>query len=201
MMMRGVGGKKNTHTTIDASLLGHQHLTLVAVLALGNDPFAEQLRPGLFGLGWVKHLLCGGRVARRLCASVERLPCITLCGPLLVSLPRGSCLEVRLAGSLFSGLEALLGLLLSRCPSAILASGMSVLGLKKPFRLLCAKPEADFAEFSLLRATFPFFCGRLGAADDSACRFGKGDLFGDAEVVRFNIVLLDITVVAVARWR
>lgn len=75
---------------------------------------------------------------------------------------------------------------------------MGVLGLKRPFRLLCTKPEAGFPEFSLLRATFPFFYGWLGgAADDSTCRFGRGDLFGDAEVVRFNVVLLDITVVAV----
>lgn len=39
---------------IDVSILGHQHLALVAVLALGNNPFAEQLRQGLFGLDQVK---------------------------------------------------------------------------------------------------------------------------------------------------
>ncbi len=52
-----------------------------------------------------------------------------------------------------------------------LRSCVGALGLKKPIRLLCDLPGVDFVEFSLLRATLPFFWGRAWGAEGSACRF------------------------------
>jgi hypothetical protein len=64
---------------------------------------------------------------------------------------RGLCLKVGVAESLVG----VVGVPAVPFASGGLAVGVGVFGLKKPLRLLCAKPE--FVEFSLLSATFPFF--------------------------------------------
>jgi hypothetical protein len=64
---------------------------------------------------------------------------------------RGLCLKVGVAESLV-GVVGVPGVPFA---SGGLAVGVGAFGLKKPLRLLCAKPE--FVEFSLLSATFPLF--------------------------------------------
>lgn len=84
------------------------------------------------------------------------------------------CLEDPSVGFLFGvvGIPTVLSLSMVG-----VVSGVDVLGLKNPFKLLCAKPGVGFVELSLLRVALPFFWGRFGDIEDSACRFDKGGGF------------------------
>jgi hypothetical protein len=96
-------------------------------------------------------------------------------------------LEIRSVGFLFGvvGVSTVLSL-----STVGVVSGVGVLGLKNPFRLLCAKPGVDFVELSLLRVALPFFWGRFGDIEDSACRFGNGGFCGEVDVTIVDVVVL-----------
>ncbi len=73
----------------------------------------------------------------------------------------GSATGVVFAGELaFAFVGVSFVLLVAFDPLAGSVSGVGVLGLKKPLRVLCEKPGPDFVDASLLRATLPFLRGR-----------------------------------------